>query len=459
LAEDFPADRTCGEGMAGLTQRGAPSRIFGREVGSNLGKSGRMGRSAGASPLCPQCGSNKVWRDGLRYSLFGERIQRWFCRNCGFRFSDSDDVQRGSSMSQRLERVDTKSLKGSANTLSNRQICVTETKNLAAEIQEKEVPRRSETKPVGGLREIDKTTAKGLLLQFGVYLDKEGYDENSHYVHFIRMLLNSKCNVYDPEAVKEAIAKKKWKDGTKMLCTYAYDAFTRMAGLSWLMPTYHQEEYVFFLPDETELDALINATRSQRMRTYLQTLKEIWADPSEGLGLRWIDIDQRRCAIAINKPVKDHRPRELEVTPRLIAMINTLPRKSKLVFPMTYATMYGTFKKLRKRVAHNTQNPRILSIKPNSFRHWGGTMLAWLTNGNAFTIQRKLGLKKLENVSKYVARVEFNLNQDFEVVTATTDEEIKKYGESGYQKYDERTVGGTHISYYRRPKRFGSLKA
>jgi hypothetical protein len=62
-------------------------------------------------------------------------------------------------------------------------------------------------------------------------------------------------------------------------------------------------------------------------------------------------------------------------------------------------------------------------------------------------------------VSKYVARVECNLNQDFEVVTATSNEEINKYGEAGYQKYDERNAGATHISYYRRPNRFGNLRA
>jgi hypothetical protein len=49
---------------------------------------------------------------------------------------------------------------------------------------------------------------------------------------------------------------------------------------------------------------------------------------------------------------------------------------------------------------------------------------------------------------KYIARINWKLNQDFEVVTATTDEEIKKYGEAGYQKYDERTIWATHISYY-----------
>jgi len=52
----------------------------------------------------------------------------------------------------------------------------------------------------------------------------------------------------------------------------------------------------------------------------------------------------------------------------------------------------------------------------------------------------------------------WKINQDFDVVTATTDEEIKKCGALEYQKYDERTVGATHISYYRRPERFGSAK-
>ena len=48
-------------------------------------------------------------------------------------------------------------------------------------------------------------------------------------------------------------------------------------------------------------------------------------------------------------------------------------------------------------------------------------------------------------------------DDEFEVVTATTDEEIKKIGGAGFTKYDERKVGETVISYYRRPKRFSSV--
>ena len=84
--------------------------------------------------------------------------------------------------------------------------------------------------------------------------------------------------------------------------------------------------------------------------------------------------------------------------------------------------------------------------------------MAWLTNGNVLIVKEKLGHKNINNTMKYIARIKWKLNQDFDVVTATTDEEIKNLGASGYQKYDERSMGATTISYYRRPKRLGSLK-
>jgi len=120
--------------------------------------------------------------------------------------------------------------------------------------------------------------------------------------------------------------------------------------------------------------------------------------------------------------------------------------------------MQATYLRLRKRVAHNLQNPRILSISFVSFRHWAGTQLAWLFNGNMLIVKEKLGHKNINSTMKYVRRLKLHLPEDFDVATATTDEEIKNMGMSGYQKYDERIVGATHISYYRRPKRSGSIK-
>jgi integrase len=443
---------------------------------------------------CPECDSLKYYRDGWRYTPAG-KVQRFLCRTCGFRFSQasskpdqkvevrgepgafepSSDLAESSICDRDSARkkifnddslalrenvtshdvtVSGKDLNALRSYSSNRQVCVTEqgAKNLA------ETAADAKTVAGDSRKIVDKATMKGLLLQYALYLQKEGYGENCRYVSCIRMLLNSHCDVYNSENVKEIIAKKAWKNGTKMQTCYAYDALTKMLGLSWIMPTYKQEQYLFFLPEESELDALINATKSQRLRTYLQTLKETWADPSEALGLRWIDVDTNRNVIAINHPVKDHNAREIEVTPRLIAMLNMLPKTSKLIFDADYRNMQSTFLRLRKRLAHDLQNPRILSISFVSFRHWGGTMLAWLSNGNVLIVKEKLGHKNVKNTMKYIGRIDWKLNQDFDVATASTDDEIRSLGAAGYQKYDERMISGTTISYYRRPKRFGSVK-
>jgi len=35
---------------------------------------------------CPECGSQRVYKDGIRYTRSGE-MQRYLCRDCGYRFS------------------------------------------------------------------------------------------------------------------------------------------------------------------------------------------------------------------------------------------------------------------------------------------------------------------------------------------------------------------------------------
>ncbi|MGB9778909.1 MAG: IS1/IS1595 family N-terminal zinc-binding domain-containing protein, partial [Candidatus Bathyarchaeales archaeon] len=41
-----------------------------------------------AATACPSCGSNRLYKDGLRYLSDGSSVQRWLCRNCGYRFSN-----------------------------------------------------------------------------------------------------------------------------------------------------------------------------------------------------------------------------------------------------------------------------------------------------------------------------------------------------------------------------------
>lgn len=112
---------------------------------------------------------------------------------------------------------------------------------------------------------------------------------------------------------------------------------------------------------------------------------------------------------------------------------------------------------MRKRAASLQKKPRLLSIEFRSFRHLGGTQLAHYTNGNVLTVQKMLGHKRIENAMKYIGFIPGFKDEEFEIVTATTDEEIKKVGGAGFVKYDERRIGDTVVSYYRRPKRFSPV--
>ena len=140
--------------MAELTPNATlpPDCVSVNKACSNKGKSESADDSADTSPQCPQCNSKKVWRDGNRI-FCGQKIQRWICRDCGLRFSDPNDLQQAKRTIENISTVDTKSLKTFEGILEGSQICVMETKNLAAEPQTAEVLRRNETDVKGKIVE------------------------------------------------------------------------------------------------------------------------------------------------------------------------------------------------------------------------------------------------------------------------------------------------------------------
>jgi integrase len=386
-------------------------------------------------PQCPDCTSQRLYKDGVRKTISGD-VQRFLCRDCGLRFSE-----RGTQKPPQ---------KKSKQSLNNHGVILS-TYRLSAILQEaKKMDHATELKAVVGEISQTQQDAKGLVIQFMAYLEKEGYCKDTKYAYYLGMLAKRGANLLDPENVKTVIGKQPVKDGTKIQWVAAYTVFATMLKITWKPPRYRQEEILPFIPDEKELDQLISFCRSKRMATYLQCLKETWADPGEALGLRWIDITGN--IITINKPVKGHLPRQLQVSNKLLAMINALPKKSERIFPMTYRSLYGSYKYMRKRAATIQQNPRLLSIELRSFRHWGGTMLAHYTNGNVLKVKEKLGHKSILSTMKYIRLLHFE-NSEFEVATATTVDEAKQIISAGYDYITEKQG----IMLFRRPKRFGFM--
>ena len=99
-------------------------------------------------PKCPECNNQRVWKDGLRHNQSnGQTVQRWLCRNCGFRFSEQN--WSSSEQSEHVPTVQRKPFYSEPALPSNCQVCelAEDPKNLAS-INE----TRDERPSVGGTK-------------------------------------------------------------------------------------------------------------------------------------------------------------------------------------------------------------------------------------------------------------------------------------------------------------------
>lgn len=187
------------------------------------------------------------------------------------------------------------------------------------------------------------------------------------------------------------------------------------------------------------------------MATQLQCLKETWADPTEALQIR--RQNKVGNVVTTNFPVKCHLPRQIEVSDKLVSLLESLPQKTEHFFPCTYGFLYSCYHRVRQRVAELQKKPRLLQVELQSFRPWGGTMLANYTNGNVLTVKKLLGHKRVENRMKYIGMIHFK-DDEFEVTSTNTIEEDKQTMIARFQYVTERG----EIKLWRRPKRLSNLQ-
>jgi len=447
-------------------------------------------------PKCPECGSSKLFKDGFRYRRDGSVKQRFLCRVCGFRFSNPQNkinipnqirrLKPGSNLAEpgiidldfSVEKALNnpsfpigkdvashsltdigKALNSFPSYLSNHRVCA---QKDAKNLEPVQTVQKTKGKPFCAGDAKLNAEIKGLLAQFYAYLEREAYSGESDYVDKVKHLAVLGANLLDPEHVKTVVGEmkradgQKTKNGTKMLYCYAYDAFAKMLKIQWDMPPYTQEDWDPFVPDETELDCLIAAAyRSKLLATFLQTLKEIFGDPGEVLRVKWLDVDFNNKAISIRYPVKNHLPRTLQVSNRLLAMIDALPRKDDRVFPISYANILRRYVFMRKRAAETHKNLRLLKVDFTAFRTWAGTMIAYHTNGNVLTVKKLLGHKQVKNTMKYIGKIEFQ-SQDFETTSVSTVEDVLKLGSQGWIEYSVVKISNVEYHCFKKPKRFSS---
>lgn len=334
---------------------------------------------------CPSCGSTKTYSDGYRYLTNGEKTQRFYCKSCGLRFSKHSNTRLLS--------------------FSNRQVC--ETKNLAGVVIALETQTEKRTKAEAGAAQI---------INFAWQLQKQGYKEATihSYVSVLKFLTRKGANLYDPESIKEVIAKHTCSDSYKWNMVKAYKAWLRINGGTWEAPRYKPVPKLPWIPQEREIDDLI-AGCGLTMAILLQFLKETGTRRLEAWQLRWEELDFESKTVNITTR-KGGTPRILKISDKLIGMLNKLPRETERVFNYKNTFYMGkTFRKQRKRIAAKLGNPRILKIHFHTLRHWRGTLEYHKTKDILHTM-RFLGHRKIENTLIYMQLEQMLFKGDSEFI-------------------------------------------
>jgi len=251
----------------------------------------------------------------------------------------------------------------------------------------------------------------------------------------LKTLFTRGANLYDPETVKDVIAKQSWSDNRRRNVINAYSLFLKLNNMQWEKPKCKVTRKIPFIPTEQELDNLI-AGCGKKTATFLQLLKETAMRSGEAKRLLWTDIDWERRLVTLNLPEKGGNPRMWKISPKLNGMLNSLPRKGLRVFgdgPIN--SLKTTFTRSRRRLANKLQNPKLLKISFHTFRHWKATTLYHQTK-DPYYVKNFLGHKSLRSTEIYI-NIEQTIfepqSDEFTVKVAEKPEDVKALLEVGFE--------------------------
>jgi len=327
-----------------------------------------------------------------------------------------------------------------------RQVGVTQTTGT---INLVEVETRNQEKAAGATETKNvEANAKGKIVEFALKMKRDGYQQSTIQRYFQGLLYLTKigANVFDPESVKEIIAKQPWKEDTKLNYVNFYDTFTKFLGIHWARPIYQTSQKFPFIPLEQEVDQLIAGT-PRKISVVLQIIKETAMRIGEVLRLKWTDINSENNTIIINYPEKGGKAGIYKVTPELITRILSLPRKSERIFPTSRVGISANFQSARKRLVQKLNNPRLLRITFHTIRHWKATMEYHKTKDIIHVKENILRHQSIENTMLYIhlEKVIFgsSSNDEYHVKTAKTIDEACELAKVGFDYFT--TIEGVQI--------------
>ena len=430
-------------------------------------------------PKCPECGSTKVWKDGHRKLADGSTVQRWLCRACGYRFSqpkiEFDILTKplkklnsgNKDMDSPILHVDFSikkppdkgtfmigkdvgahipphngSITENLNSLRfynrNCRVCAWEVqaKNSASPMRGEVMTSEAtaENRAAGATTKPSEAELKAKIIEFLWWMKKQGYRETTIRGKGKRLmrLVKLGANLFDPESVKEVLARESWSDSGKQTTAYAYDLFAKWAGIKWERPKYKAARKLPFIPQEREIDDLI-AGCNRYVATFLQIAKETGARAGEIFNLKWIDVDLERRTLKVT-PEKGGNPRIFRISRKLADMLEAFPRDGERIFShyKDLRSLMSTFERNRKRIAYKLGNPRILKISFHTLRHWKATM-EYAKTKDILHVMELLGHRNIKNTLIYTQLIKLEGEEEYICRVAKTVEQAAELIEAGFE--------------------------
>jgi integrase/recombinase XerD len=425
--------------MAGLTPLASEAEcVFGLEAGPNKDKTNleTVTCSNGASPSnpCPQCGSKKLFKDGLRYTADNSSVQRWLCRDCGYRFSEKP-----------LQKTPEWSINTPAALPSKRQICAIQkgAKNLVTQTEIKTV--------CAGIENLQQDL-KGKVAYFIATAQTKGFAECTIESTINDLLrLNKTADLNDPVKVWFCIENHTdWKMGTRQHHASSYVRFAKIVKIHMpedlnFIKWFLRGRLPKYIPTEIEIAQLI-AQWNRKNATLLQMLYETGMRSGEAWRLRWDNIDFERKTLTLNAEdcEKDGLARQFKISDKLISMLHLLKATSKretiwAADRKSLNSLRIMFVAQRKRLAAKTGNNNFNKISLHTLRHFYACKLYHDTN-KLELVREKLGHKSIESTMIYTRIVEWEKNDQWIVCRPQTTQEEDHLIETGFEyvRFDER---------------------
>ena len=268
-------------------------------------------------------------------------------------------------------------------------------------------------------------------------MKREGYRESTIRSTVAALkAIAKRSNLLEPEQVKAYLSRAPMGEGRKETVVDYLKRFYEFLGVRFEKPRYRRIDKLPFIPLESEIDALI-AGVGKKTAAFLQLIKETGMRPGEAWRLKWIDLDLQNNTITIT-PEKHSRARRYQISNRLVAMLNALPRKWEYIFHSpnvdhidSLEWFRRTFLYRRKNLAKKLQNPRLEKITFKTLRHWKATMEYHRTK-DILHVMNVLGHKNIKNTLVYAHLVDIK-DDEYVCKTAKGVDDAKALIESGFE--------------------------